>query len=75
MRVLIALPMYDANDVCVELAKRTGKREPYSRSRVDILIKEKLPTAQKIGNRYFVTEKEVDWLATKMQLRKRPKIY
>ena len=67
--------MYDVNDVCVELATRTGKRKPYSRSRVDVLIQRKLPMAQKIGNRYFLTEKEVDWLAMKMQLKKRPKIY
>lgn len=75
MKVLIALTMYDANDVCKELAKLTRKREPYSRARVDILIKEKLPTAQMLGNQYYLTEKELAWLSENIQTKKRPKKY
>ena len=77
MKVLIALPMYDTSDVCRELARLTGKQQPYSRTRVDFLIKKNVPTAQKLGNRYYLTEKELDWLAEKMrpQLKKRPGIY
>ena len=75
MKVLIALTMYDTNDVCSELAKRTGKIKPYSRSRVGILIKDKLPTAQMLGNRYYLTEKELDWLARSLTTKKRPSKY
>ena len=75
MKVLIALPMYDANDVCKELARLTKKREPYSRSRVDVLIKQKLPTAQMLGNQYYLTEKELKWLAENLEIKKRPTKY
>ena len=75
MKVLIALTMYDASDVCSELAKMTGKSTPYSRARVDILIKEKLPTAQILGNQYYLTEKELRWLSKQIQVKKRPRKY
>ncbi len=75
MKVLIALDMYDTKDVCEELANRTKKRVPYTRSRVDKLVKEKLPTAQMLGNRYYLTEKELCWLAEQIQTKKRPRNY
>ena len=75
MKVLIALTMYDANDVCKELAKLTEKRKPYSRARVDFLIKNKLPTAQILGNQYYLTEKELSWLAKQIKTKKRPSNY
>jgi len=75
VKVLIALPMYDVNDICRELARLTGKREPYSRTRVDILIKKRLPTAQMLGNQYYLTEKELSWLAKQIQIKKRPSNY
>ena len=75
MPILVALTMYDVDDVCVELARRTSKQEPYRRQRVDFLIKRYLPTAQRIGNRYLLTEVEVGWLATKINLRKRASKY
>jgi len=77
MKVLIALPMYDINDVCKELAKITVKREPYSRARADFLILNNVPTAQKLGGQYYLTEKELKWLGEKvrLQLKKRPKKY
>ena len=75
MPILIALTMYDVDDVCNELARRTGKLRPYKRQRVDFLIKKKLPTAQKIGNRYLLTEVELEWLATQIETKKRAKVY
>lgn len=69
------MPMYDANDICIELARLTRKREPYSHARVDILIKERLPTAQMLGNQYYLTEKELKWLAENLETKKRPKKY
>lgn len=71
----MALTMYDVSDVASELAKLTGKRTPYSRARVDILIKHKLPTAQILGNQYYLTEKELAWLGEQIQVRRRPKKY
>ena len=75
MKVLIALTMYDANDICKELAELTKKREPYSRARVDFLIKKNLPTAQILGNQYYLTEKELSWLAKQIKTKKRPSNY
>jgi uncharacterized protein (UPF0216 family) len=75
MKVLVALSMYDVNDICRELANLTGKSSPYTRARVDKLIKDKLPTAQVLGNQYYITEKELTWLAKQIQTQKRPKIY
>jgi uncharacterized protein (UPF0216 family) len=73
MKVLIALSMYDTNDICRELAQKTNKASPYSRARVDRLIKDKLPTAQMLGKHYYLTEKELNWLAEKIDTKKRPK--
>ena len=67
--------MYDTNDICTELQKRTKKVKPYSRPRVGKLIKDNLPTAQMLGNQYYLTEKELDWLADKIDIKKRPKNY
>jgi uncharacterized protein (UPF0216 family) len=75
MKVLIALPMYDVKDICGELARLTGKQKPYTRARIDKLIKEKLPTAQILGKQYYVTERELGWLAEQIQTKKRPKDY
>jgi len=75
MKVLIALTMYDVSDICRELARLTRKQEPYTRARVDKLIKERLPTAQRLGNQYYITEKELSWLAEQIQTKKRPRNY
>jgi len=75
MKVLIALSMYDTNDICRELASLTRKHKPYTRTRVDKLIKDKVPTAQKLGNQYYLTEKELSWLAEQIQTKKRPRNY
>ena len=75
MRVLIALALYSVKDVCKELATLTNKRAPYSRARIDKLINERLPTAQMIGNQYYLTEKELSWLSEQIQTKKRPRNY
>lgn len=69
MPVFIALPMYSVSEVCQKLAELKG-RHKYTRQQVDALIKEKLPMAQKIGNRYLLTDAEIEWIATKIRTRK-----
>jgi len=69
MPVFIALSMYPVSEVCERLAKLKG-RHKYKRQQVDRWIKNKLPMAQKIGNRYLLTDAEIDWLATKIRTKK-----
>lgn len=64
MPVLIALPMYPVPEVCEKLADIKERNKPYDRQYVDALIKDNLKTAQRVGNRYMLTEIEVEWLAT-----------
>jgi len=64
MPVLIALPMYPVSEVCEKLAELKERNKAYDRQYVDALIKDNLRTAQKVGNRYMLTEIEVEWLAT-----------
>ena len=63
MPVLIALPMYPVSEVCERLADLKERNKPYDRQVVDALIGDHLPTAQKIGGRYMLTETEIKWLA------------
>ena len=69
MPVFIALSMYPVSEVCEKLAELKG-RHKYKRQQVDDLIKKKLPMAQKIGNRYLVTDAEIEWLATQIRTKK-----
>ena len=66
--------MYPVSEICEKLAQLKG-RHKYRRQQVDALIKEKLPMAQKIGNRYLLTEAEISWLATQVRTKKRHKCY
>jgi len=75
MKVLIALTMYDVDEICSELAELTGKREKYSVKRVQLLIQQHLPMAERIGRRYLLTEAQLKWLATRVRPAKRPKKY
>lgn len=75
MKVLIALTMYDVDDVCTELAKLTGKQKKYSPQRVQVLIQQHLPMAERIGKRYLLTERQLKWLSTKVYSIKRPSKY
>ena len=56
MLVLIALPMYPVSEVCKKLAERKERNKVYDRQQVDAWIKGKLPTAQKIGGQYMLTD-------------------
>ncbi|MCL0072896.1 hypothetical protein M1N91_01565 [Dehalococcoidia bacterium] len=71
MPVLVAITLYPVNEVCDELAKRTGWYKKYSRQRVQVLIKRHIPAAQKIGKRYYLTEAELTLLATVVKTEKR----
>ncbi len=75
MKILIALEMYDTDEICQTLYKYTKKKESYSQQRVNVLIKQHLPMAEKISNRYLLTERQIKWLATKIEDKKRPNIY
>jgi len=70
---LIAIKVYEVDEVCSELANRTGKREKYSHTRVIQLIHQYLPTVEKAGRRYFLTDAEIDWLATQIDIERRRK--
>jgi len=72
---LINIIVYEVDEVCEELAKRTGKRERYSHTRVIDIIHQYLPTIEKAGRRYFLTEAEVVFLAERLQTQKRSKKY
>jgi hypothetical protein len=76
MPVLIALPMYPVSEVCRKLAEIKQRNKDYDRQFVDALIAKELPTAQKVGNRYMLTDIEVEWLATRIRRvnKKRQKI-
>lgn len=70
MPVFIALSMYAVSEVCEKLAELKG-RHKYKRQQIDDLIKKKLPMAQKISNRYLLTDAEINWLATQVRTKKR----
>jgi len=76
MPVLIALPMYPVSEVREKLADLKQRNKPYDRQFVDDLIARELPTAQKVGNRYMLTDIEIEWLATRIHRvnKKRQKI-
>lgn len=78
---MIAITVYEVAEVCVELARRTGKFDssgevdPYSHTRIIDLIHEYLPDIQMAGRRYFLTEGEIDYIANRLQVKKRAKNY
>jgi hypothetical protein len=78
---MIAITVYEVAEVCVELARRTGKVDssgnvvPYSHTRVIGLIHEYLPDVQMAGRRYFLTEGEIEYIAGRVQVDKRPRNY
>ena len=73
MPILIALSVYDVDEVCKELAERTGWHKKYSRQRIHALIKEHTPAACRIGSHYLLTDTELDWIAKNLQANKRHK--
>ena len=68
---LINIVVYELDEVCDELARRTALPRKYTRERVRVLIGTYLPTVQKAGKRYFLTEAELNLLASRIQTRKR----
>ena len=72
---MIAITVYEVAEVCVELAKRTGKADPYSHTRVIDLIHQYLPDVEMAGKRYFLTGGEIDYIANRLQVKKRAKDY
>ena len=73
MRMLIAIPVYDVDGACIELARLTGKPKKYSRQRINILVKEKIQAPMRIGRRYLLTEAQLSLLAEELQTSKRRK--
>ncbi len=75
MPVLIALPMYPVSEVCEKLAALKERDKPYDRQQVNALIKKHKLPIQKIGNRYMLTDIEIEWLSTHIRVtKKRQKI-
>lgn len=72
MPLLIALTLYPMQEICERLAELKDRKK-YSRQRVALLIKEYVPTAQKIGKKYYLTEEEIKWLALQIGRKKSPK--
>jgi len=74
MRMLVAIPVFDIDGACVELAKITGKSEKYSRQRLNVLVKQKIQTPIKVGRQYLLTEAQLNLLADEIKSPGRPKI-
>jgi len=78
---MIAITVYEVAEVCVELARRTAKVDssgnvvPYSHTRIIDLIHQYLPDIGMAGKRYFLTEGEIDYIASRLQIKKRAKDY
>ena len=73
MRMLIAIPVYDIEDACAELATLTRKKTNYSRQRVNLLVKKKIQAPIKIGRKYLLTEEQLKLLAEELKPPGRPK--
>jgi len=72
--MLVAIPVFDIDGACVELAKITGKSEKYSRQRLNVLVKQKIQTPIKVGRQYLLTEAQLNLLADEIKSPGRPKI-
>lgn len=70
MSVFIAIELFAIQEICKKLAKIKGKKS-YSRQSVDSHIKNKLPYAERVGGSYYLTEKQIKWLATKIRTKKK----
>ncbi len=74
MPLLIAMTCYDIEEVCEELAKKTGRVEKLSRQRVHTLIKKNIPAAQRMGRRILITNGELEWLAEHLKTKHRKRL-
>ena len=75
MTRLMTVVVYEMSEIRHELAKRTGKAEEYTRQSIVRLINKHLPEVTKTGGQYFLSERELEDLACKVQSNKRPKNY
>lgn len=71
--MLIAIPVYDVDGACVELAKLTRKPKKYSRQRINFLVKNKIQAPIRMGKSYLLTEAQLNLLAEELQTNKRIK--
>ena len=72
MPLLVAVTLYPTDEACEKLAQLTNKPTEYSRERLRVLIKQYIPSAQKIRGQYYLTETELYWLASNIRVQKRP---
>ncbi len=75
MTRLMTVVVYEMSEILHELAVRTSKAEDYTRQSIGRLIKKHLPGVTKTGGQYFLSERELEDLAGKVQSNKRPKKY
>ena len=72
MRMLIAIPVYDIEGACAELARLTGREKSYSRQRINVLVKQKIKAPIRVGRQYLLTEAELELLAEELRPPGRP---
>jgi len=72
--MLVAIPVFDIDGACIELAKLTGKPKKYSRQRLNVLVKQKIQSPIKVGRQYLLTEAQLGLLADELKQPGRPKI-
>jgi len=70
---LIAITVYEPDEACEELAKRTEWPRKYSRQRLTQLVRRYLPAVTKARRHYLLTDSELALLADKIQVKKRHK--
>ncbi len=75
MTRLMTVVVYEMSEIRHELAVRTSKAMDYTRQSIVRLIKKHLPGVTKTGGQYFLSERELEDLAGKVQSNKRPKKY
>ena len=69
MPITITVTLYNMEEVREELARRSGKHKPYSRSRVYDLVREYLVEHRYEQGRFFLTDEE---LAEIVRSKRRP---
>ncbi|MCK4274219.1 MAG: hypothetical protein KAW90_04955 [Dehalococcoidales bacterium] len=70
----MAIPVFDIDGACIELAKLTGKSEKYSKQRLNVLVKQKIQAPIKVGKQYLLTETQLNLLADEIKSPGRPKL-
>ena len=73
MPIEITIRLYNMPETCEELAKRTGKRKPYTPQRVYQLVEAYLREHAFQQGRFFLTEEELINIATQIKQPGRPR--